>query len=76
MSRPSNPPPPSADAAGVVIGLDNIAGLFGRSRCALKRWVASDEFPAAQLPDGTYVSTVRLIDRWIAERAATQREEQ
>ncbi len=52
----------------IVIGLDAIGGLFGRSRWAVARWIRSEGFPAARLPDGTWFTTPTLIDAWVLER--------
>jgi len=53
----------------VVTGLDEIGTVFGRSRWTIRRWIAWEGFPAAKLPDGTWVVTLAAIDRWLTDRA-------
>ena len=54
----------------IVVGLDAIGNLFGRSRWAVARWIRNAGFPAARLPDGTWFTTPSLIDAWVLERRA------
>ena len=56
----------------VVVGLVAIGELFKRTRWTIRRWIEHDGFPAAQLPDGTWTTTLTLIDRWLVDRAAEQ----
>ena len=54
----------------VVVGLDQIGRLFGRSRWAVARWIRSHGFPAARLPDGKWFTTMGMIEGWALERRA------
>jgi hypothetical protein len=65
--RASNIPSP-LPASFLIIGLDNIAGLFGRTRETIRRWRQKEGFPIARLPDGTWFTTVTLIDEWCIAR--------
>ncbi len=53
----------------ILIGLDDIGAAFQRSRWTIRRWISEHGFPAAQLPDGTWVTTNSLIDRWLLSRS-------
>ncbi len=55
---------------GIIVGLDEIGGRFGRSRWAVARWIRTHGFPAARLPDGRWFTTMGLIEGWIMERRA------
>ena len=55
---------------GIIVGLDEIGGRFGRSRWAVARWIRTHGFPAARLPDGRWFTTMGLIEAWIMERRA------
>ena len=55
---------------GIIVGLDEIGGRFGRSRWAVARWIRTQGFPAARLPDGRWFTTMGLIEGWIMERRA------
>jgi hypothetical protein len=52
----------------VIVGLDEIGSLFGRSRWAIARWIRTQGFPAARLPDGQWFTTMGLIEAWTMER--------
>ena len=60
MSTP-NPAP-------AIVGLEAIGALFGRTRWTVRRWIATEGFPASRLPDGAWVTTHTLIDGWISDR--------
>ena len=53
-----------------IVGLEQIAALFGKSRWSVARWIRNAGFPAARLPDGTWFTTPSLIDAWVLERRA------
>ncbi len=55
---------------GIIVGLDEIGGRFGRSRWAVARWIRTHGVPAARLPDGRWFTTMGLIEAWIMERRA------
>ncbi len=65
---------PIPTPSGPVVGLDAIGQLFGRTRWTIRRWISEHGFPAAQLPDGTWVTTNSLIDRWLLARAEDEAE--
>ncbi len=60
--------------APVVVGLEAIGALFGRTRWTVRRWIATEGFPASRLPDGAWTTTHTLIDRWILDRATNHGE--
>jgi hypothetical protein len=62
-------PPPQSSGA-VIVGLDEIGNLFGRSRWTIARWIRTQGFPAARLPDGKWFTTMGLIEAWTMERRA------
>jgi hypothetical protein len=62
--------PPPQPTTAVIIGLDEIGNLFGRSRWAIARWIRTQGFPAARLPDGQWFTTIGLIEAWTIERRA------
>lgn len=70
MTRPFNADgiPPRGEVPAVVIGLDQIARLFGRTRQTIARWIRHEGFPAARLPDGVWATTPSLIDSWLLAR--------
>ena len=53
----------------LIIGLNDMGRLFGRSRQTMARWVRVENFPASRLPNGTYVTEPELIRRWILSRS-------
>jgi hypothetical protein len=61
----------------IIIGLVPIGRLFGRSRWTVRRWINTEGFPAAKLPDGQWVTDRELIRRWILARSkpSIQRQE-
>ncbi len=59
---------------GPIVGLDAIGRLFGRSRQTVSRWIKNEDFPAACLPDGTWITSHSLIDDWLFKRVRDQRE--
>lgn len=52
----------------IIIGLEPIGRLFGRTRWTIRRWIDDEGFPAAKLPDGQWVTDRELIRRWILAR--------
>ncbi len=58
----------------ILVGLDAMGAAFQRSRWTIRRWIEEHAFPAAQLPDGTWVTTNSLIDRWLLSRAEDESE--
>ena len=68
MPRPRNNAMLASAGSPIVVGLDRIGALFGRSRWAIARWIRTEHFPAARLPDGSWFTTVDLIATWAMER--------
>jgi len=58
----------------VIVGLEAIGAVFGRTRWTIRRWIERESFPASQLPDGTWTTTKSLVEQWIQGRIA-QRED-
>jgi len=52
----------------LVIGLNAIGSLFGRSRWTIRRWIEREAFPACKLPNGSWVTDRELIRGWILAR--------
>lgn len=57
---------PGPDDAGYLVGLDQIGNALGYGPGAAKRWIVEHKLPARQMPDGRWVSSVRLVDSWLA----------
>ena len=57
----------------VIVGLDAIGAVFGRTRWTIRRWIERESFPASQLPDGTWTTTQGLIEQWLKARNRTLR---
>lgn len=55
---------------GIIIGLEEIGGMFSRSRWSIARWIRKEAFPAVRLPDGRWFTTMGLIEAWLMERRA------
>jgi hypothetical protein len=65
---------PQNDAGSYVfVGLDRIGALFGRTRWTIRRWIASEDFPACQLPDKSWAVSLSAVDDWLANRRHRQR---
>ncbi len=47
----------------VIVGLDAIGAIFGRTRWTIRRWIERERFPASQLPDGTWTTTQSQIEQ-------------
>lgn len=56
------------DDGRLLIGLSTIGRLFGRSRWTIKRWIDREAFPAAKLPNGSWITDPNLIRGWILAR--------
>ena len=57
----------------VIIGLVKIGEVFDRHRETISRWVRTENFPACQLPDNSYVTTPTLINEWLRSRCQAPR---
>lgn len=68
----SNGAPPAMES-GILLGLAEIGAEFNREARTIKRWVETEGFPAAQLPNGEWISTRGLIETWIMARVQQQR---
>jgi hypothetical protein len=53
----------------VLVGLNAMGTAFRRSRWTIRRWIDTEDFPAAQLPNGEWTTTLSLIDGWVLARA-------
>jgi hypothetical protein len=60
------PAPPPSEDTGYLIGLESIGSALGYGAGAARRWIAEHGLPARQMPDGRWVSSVRLLDGWLA----------
>ncbi len=56
-------------ASPVIVGLEAIGEVFGRTRWTIRRWIEREGFPASRLPDGTWTTSQTLIDAWLLARA-------
>ena len=56
----------------VIVGLEAIGAVFGRTRWTIRRWIEREGFPASQLPDGTWTTTQSQIEQWLKARMAKQ----
>ena len=70
MTTPAQPSP----SDHILVGLDAIGAAFQRSRWTIRRWIDTENFPGAWLPDGTWVTTYTLIDQWLLARVEEQQE--
>ena len=52
----------------VIATLTGIGNEFGKTRQTIARWIAHEGFPASQLPDHTWCTTMGLIEGWVSER--------
>jgi hypothetical protein len=53
----------------VLVGLNAMGAAFRRSRWTIRRWIDTEDFPAARLPNGEWTTTLPLIDEWVLARA-------
>jgi len=56
------------DMSNVIVGLESIGEVFGRTRWTIRRWIDQESFPASRLPDGTWTTTQSLVEQWIQGR--------
>lgn len=54
----------------ILTGLNTIAAQFNRSPDTIRRWIINEHFPAPRV-GREFMTTLGLIDRWLAERHAT-----
>lgn len=52
----------------IVIGLDDIAKIFGVTRRTIQNWRRKEGFPIARLPSGSWALTLGNLDRWLLMR--------
>ena len=57
----------------LVVGLVAIGAMFHRHRETISRWTREEEFPAAQMPNGTYITSPTLVDEWLRSRCQAQK---
>ena len=53
----------------LIFGLEAMGAMFHRSRQTMARWIRTENFPAGQLPNGTYCTSPALINEWLRSRA-------
>ena len=51
----------------LIIGLKNIAKLFGKDRQTISRWIKHHGFVARRMPNGHWITSLTFVDEWIAE---------
>ena len=59
---------PQSESGYIVIGLANVAKLFGVTPRTIQNWIRKEGFPAARLPSGTWAVTLGNINLWLAAR--------
>ncbi len=42
-------------SGGIIVGVEAIGRVFGRSRSTIYRWIEREALPAAKLPSGHWV---------------------
>ena len=53
----------------IIETLPEIAKMVGRSDQTVRKWIRIHGFPAAKMPNGNWMTTPTLIDKWILARA-------
>jgi hypothetical protein len=56
----------------ILYGLSDIAKYVDFSIGTVRRWKRREGFPMAKLPNGVYMSSTELVDRWVLARAAVE----
>ncbi len=49
----------------LIVGLVAIGAMFNRHHETISRWVRTEDLPAAQMPNGTYITSPTLVDEWL-----------
>ncbi|TCL70458.1 hypothetical protein [Rhizobium sp. BK251] len=70
MGRPVNKAKMEQVGSPIIIGLDEIAAMFGRTRQTIANWRLTEGFPIARLPSGEWFTTMSLIEDWLLARNA------
>ena len=52
----------------IIVGVEAIGRVFGRSRSTIYRWIEHEGLPCAKLPSGHWAITLSLIDSWLVAR--------
>jgi len=52
----------------LLYGLPAIGKYVGYTTQTLYRWIRKEAFPAGKLPEGVWMSSTELIDRWLMTR--------
>jgi hypothetical protein len=69
--QPRNPAmPPRQSSTAVIVDLDEIGGLFGRSRWVIARWIRTPGLPSGAIARWQLVHYMGLIEAWTLERRA------
>ncbi len=58
----------------LIVGLVAIGEMFDRHRETISRWVRTEGFPAAKMPNGEYITSPTLVDEWLRARCQAQGE--
>ena len=52
----------------LIFGLEAMGTEFHRCRQTIARWIRVEDFPAARMPNGDYITSHTLIDNWLLSR--------
>jgi len=52
----------------LIQGLSAVTKYTGYSLSTIRRWAKHHAFPIGKLPDGSWITSTELIDRWILAR--------
>lgn len=52
----------------LLYGLPEIAAYIRMSVPTARRWIRQEALPVGKLPDGRWVTSTELIDRWVEAR--------
>jgi hypothetical protein len=52
----------------LLYGLPAIGAYMGYSVRTIGRWIHREGFPAGKLPEGVWMSSTELVDRWLMTR--------
>ena len=59
-------------SGGIIVGIANVAKLFGCHPKTIERWARGFGFPLATLPSGHRATTGTLCDLWLLSRLPVQ----
>lgn len=52
----------------LLYGLPQIAAYMGYSVQTIHRWIRKEAFPVGKLPEGVWMTSTEMIDRWLMVR--------